>query len=191
MSFNPVYKTSFDTLGNNQRASGTMDVTGALRVRNILGGAGANGTAVSATFPAAAAAYLANDVISTAKEFVLLGPSIGGPVTITSSELLVEHTAVISGETSYRLHMYNVTPPSALADNGAWDLPSGDRASYLGFLDLGTVVDVGSSLYVQVANHNRQILVPSGGSIFAYLMTIGAFTPTASNRIVKLHTVFI
>jgi hypothetical protein len=79
-----------------------------------------------------------------------------------------------------------VTPPSALADNAAWDLPSGDRASYVGSIALGTVVDVGSTLYVEQTGLTKQIIVPAGGSLFGYLVTNGAFTATAAARVVTL-----
>lgn len=143
--------------------------------------------AASATFTPAAAAYAAGDVIEGAKPFDNLGDADGDEYFITMSDLIVGHNAVISGETSYRLHLYNITPPSALADNAAWDLPVGDRASYLGYLDLGTPVDVGSSLHVQAAHVNKQITIP-GTSIYGYLVTIGAFTATAAARTVRLHS---
>ena len=139
-------------------------------------------------------AYLANDVIGAATgstaaiEFTTMGPS-GGRVIIVSAELEIQASAVISGETSYRLYLYNVTPPGAYGDNAAFDLPSGDRAAFLGYVDLGTPVDLGSTLFVQTDNIMKALKL-SGTSIFAYLVTIGAYTPTAS-RVYKmrLHTV--
>lgn len=142
----------------------------------------------TATWTPAAAAYSANDVMSTAQEFVLIGPSNGGSVMITSSSLLIAHTAIISGETSYLLYLYNVTPPSALADNDAFDIPSGDRASFIARIDLGTPVDLGATLLVQTDGINKQVRVPNGGSLFGYLVTVGAFTATAAARSVTLHT---
>lgn len=138
--------------------------------------------------------YAANDVIGAATgataavEFTSMGPS-GGRIIIVSAELEIAASAVISGETSYRAYLYNVTPPGALGDNAAFDLPSGDRASFLGFVDFGTPVDLGSTLYVQSDNIMKAVKL-SGTSIFAYLVTIGTYTPTAS-RVYKmrLHTV--
>jgi hypothetical protein len=139
-------------------------------------------------------AYLANDVIGAATgstagvEFTSMGPS-GGRVIIVSAELEIAANAVISGETSYRLYIYNVTPPGALGDNAAFNLPSGDRTAFLGFVDLGTPVDLGDTLFVQTDNIMKAVKL-SGTSIFGYLVTIGAYTPTAS-RVYKmrLHTV--
>jgi hypothetical protein len=137
-------------------------------------------------------AYTAGDVIgaavgsTAALTFSGLAAS-SGEFLITSSELQIDATAVISGETSYRLYLYNLTPPSALGDNAAWDLPSGDRASFLGYIDLGTPVDIGSTLYVQADGLNKQINLASG-NVFGYLVTIGAYTPTASRvHKVTLH----
>lgn len=142
-----------------------------------------------ATFTPAAAAYLANDVISVAQPFASIAPPMGGIITIISTTLLVAHTAVISGETSYNLHLYSVTPPSAHADNDAWDLPAGDRASYLGVVPLGAPIDIGSSLWVEQNGVLKMFKVPasvSGGSIWGELVTVGAFTATAVARTVTL-----
>ena len=140
----------------------------------------------SATFTPANTAYAAGDSMEGAKAFALVGPSTGGAILITNTRLRVDHTAVISGETSYTIQLYTVTPPSALADNAAWDLPSGDRASYVGSIALGTVVDVGSTLYVEQTGLTKQITVPAGGSLFGYLVTNSTFTPTATARVVTL-----
>ncbi len=141
----------------------------------------------SATFTPAAAAYAANDIMEGAKTFSLIGPSTGGAILITNTRLRVDDSAVQSGETSYTLHLYTVTPPSALADNAAWNLPSGDRASYVGSIALGTVVDVGDTLYVEQTGLTKQITVPAGGSLFGYLVTNGAFTVTVpAARVVTL-----
>ena len=140
----------------------------------------------SATFTPAAAAYLAGDIMQGAQSFGSIGPAGGGAILITNTRLRVDASAVQSGETSYTIQLYTVTPPSALADNAAWNLPSGDRASYVGSIALGTVVDVGSTLYVEQTGLTKQIIVPAGGSLFGYLVTNGAFTATAAARVVTL-----
>jgi hypothetical protein len=150
--------------------------------------------AVSLTRTADANAYAAGDVLGAATgstaalTFASMGPS-GGRIVISSVSLEVDLSSVPSGMTSFTLYLYNVTPPSATGDNGAWDLPSGDRASFLGKIDLGTPVDLGSTLYVEQTSVNKQIKL-SGTSIFAYLVTTGAYTP-ASGTVYKvtLHAV--
>ena len=150
--------------------------------------------AVSLTRTADTNAYAANDVLGAATgstaalTFASMGPSAGA-IMITSAELEIDKAAVISGETSYKLYLYNVTPPSALGDNAAFDIPSGDRASFLGRLELGTPVDEGSTLYVQTDGINKQIRL-SGTSLFAYLVTTGAYTPaSATVHKITLHAV--
>ena len=152
--------------------------------------------AVSLTRTADTNVYAANDVIGAATgstaalTFTAIGPSAGS-IMITAAELEIDAAAIISGETSYRLYLYNVTPPSALGDNAAWDLGSGDRASYLGYIDLGTPVDLISTLYVQTNNINKHIKLASA-NLFAYLVTIGTYTPTASRvHKITLHAVAV
>ena len=152
------------------------------------------GSPVTITRPNDTSAYTANDVIGAATgstaavEFKNMGPT-GARIMITSTQLEVDASAVISGETSYRLHLYNITPPSASGDNAAWDLPSGDRASYLGFIELGTPVDLGSTLYVEQNIVNKQTSL-STQSLWGYLVTIGAYTPTAQRvHKITLHSV--
>lgn len=134
------------------------------------------------TRPDNATAYTANDVVGPAAaaiEFPDIG-NRGRTVFITGTRLLIESTGIISGEANYDLHLYSVTPPSALADNAAFDLPSGDRASYLGKITLGTPVDIGSTLFIEQNNLNKGVRVGSGSnSLFGYLVTTGAYTPTA------------
>jgi hypothetical protein len=147
------------------------------------------GAAVSLTRTADTNAYAANDVIGSATgstaalTFANMGPS-GKEIMITSVALEIDADAIITGETSYRLYLYNGTPPSALGDNAAFDLPSGDRASFLGYVDLGTPVDLGSTLYVETNGVNKQVTL-SGTGLFGYLVTNGAYTPTSA-RIYKI-----
>lgn len=152
--------------------------------------------AVSVTRTNDTNAYNANDVIGAATgataalTFADMGPNAGS-IMLTTAELEIDATGLISGEASYRLYLYNVTPPSALGDNAAWDLSSsnGDRASFLGYVDLGTPVDLGNTLYVQTTQINKQVKLASS-SLFAYLVTIGAYTPTASRvHKITLHAV--
>jgi hypothetical protein len=139
-------------------------------------------------------AYLAGDVVgaATGSTAALTFTDMGfeaGRVMITSVSLEIDSTGVISGETSYRLYLYSVTPPSALGDNAVFDLPAGDRASFLGYVDLGTPVDLGSTLWVETHGVNKQVKL-AGTSLFGYLVTIGPYTPTASRvHVITLHAV--
>lgn len=141
-------------------------------------------------------AYGAADVIgaATGSTAALTFADVGGTPTpremmITTVSLLIRDTALIASEAGYRLYLYNILPPSALGDNTAWDLPAGDRASFIGYVDLGTPVDLGSTLYVQTSAVNTTIAT-LGSSIFGYLVTIAGYTPSASRVYdITLHTV--
>lgn len=194
--------TSDYALGHPEDAAATATGNGSViallkRLRATLAGAGAVSdaftVAVSVTRTADVNAYLANDVIGAATgstaalTFAAMGPSAGN-IRVLSAELEIDRNAVISGETSYRLHLYNVTPPSVYGDNVAWDILTGDRASYLGYIDLGTPVDLGGTLYVRSEPGTDLLL--AGTSLFAYLVTIGAYTPaSATVHKITLHAV--
>lgn len=150
--------------------------------------------AVTLTRTADTNVYAANDVIGAATgstaalTFASMGVS-AGRIMITSASLEVDAASIIAGETSYLLHLYNITPPSALGDNAAFDLPSGDRASYLGFVNLGAPADLGATLYIESNIINKQIKL-AGTSVFGYLVTVGTYTPTSARVfVVTLHVV--
>jgi hypothetical protein len=150
---------------------------------------------VSVTRTADTAIYAANDVLGPATgstaaiTFPTMGPSAGGEIIITSAEFERDAAGIIAGETSYTLHLYNITPPSALGDNAAFDLPAGDRVSYLGNINLGTPVDLGSTLYIKTDAINMQVTLASG-SLFGYLVTVGTYTPvSAAVHVIALHSV--
>lgn len=141
----------------------------------------------SASFTPANTSHTANDVVGGAQEFANIGPA-GGRIMITSASILVEGgTAEAS---AFRLYLFNVTPPSAVADDGAFALASGDRASYLGFVDLGTPVDIGDSLWVETHGINKQFKL-LGTSVFAYLVNLTTVTTAAVARSVTLHAIAV
>lgn len=155
--------------------------------------------AASATItrPNDTAAYTANDVIGAATgstaalTFTGIGPS-PKEVMITTVSLEIDISAIPSGMTSFILYLYSVTPPSALGDNAAWDLPAGDRASFLGSVPLGAPVDLGSTLYVETTQLNKQVTMPpnNGGMLYGYLVTVGGYTPAASSVFkIVLHSI--
>lgn len=156
--------------------------------REAVGTFSSNGYSSTAVFTATAGAYSAGDNMDVAKEFVTAGPAGGGDVIITGTRLLIEDTAVISGETSYTLHLFSAEPPIGLIDGAAWDLPAGDRSVYLGSVSLGTVVDIGSTVYVETNGLSKQVSVPVGGSLWGQLVTVGGFTATATDRNVTITT---
>jgi hypothetical protein len=151
-------------------------------------------SSVTITRPANTTAYTANDVLGAAAaaiEFTSIGPT-AGRIIITTVQLEIDVTALPTGMANFDLYLYGVTPPSALADNAAFDLPSGDRASFLGKIEIGVPVDEGSTLYIEKQNINKQVTL-TGTSLFAYLKTSGAFTPAGNSEVYKvtLHAVVL
>lgn len=145
-----------------------------------------SGKTTSASFTSGVTGYVPNDVAGGALAFANAA-SAAEDIAIDSVSLRIDRAAIISGETTYRLAFFSVTPPSALADSSNWTLPSGDRASFLGLVSLGTPVTEGSTLYIEVNNLNKR-LKSAGTSLFAYLLVGGTFTPTAVNHTVTIST---
>jgi hypothetical protein len=145
------------------------------------------------TRPANTTAYTAGDVIGAAAAAFTLatGLTLGQRAILTSMDLRIDIAAVPSGMATFRVHLYSVTPPSALADNAAFDLPSGDRASYLGYVTLTAPVDLGATCFSQVDGINKQIQLSGSSDVFGYLETVGAFTPAAVSEVYTLRAHFL
>ncbi len=159
--------------------------------------AAGSGIVASASFTPAAAAYGAADIMSVAQEFAFTfadGTAIpsGALIRITTAVVKIDVTAVPSGQTSYSLALYSVTPPSAQADNDAWTLASGDLPSYCGTIGLGTPADLGAALYIKTGFKDAVSgtfgfdVRLSGTSLFGQLITAGAHTAAAVARQVSL-----
>lgn len=170
---------------------GHQSATPLTRLLNKDGTVASLGSPYSASFSIARTAdttpYNGGDVIGVnnagsagvaAFELAGIGPAGGGVVLITTTRFRIDVASVPFGMSSFKLALFAVTPPSALLDNVAFTLPSGDRASFRGFVPLGAPVDEGDSLYVEsLGPVNKQVTVPAGGSLFAYLITSGGYTP--------------
>lgn len=156
---------------------------------------GGSGASVSFTRPNNTTAYGAGAVLgpststTAALEFTNMGPSTGGEIMLTTSNFEIDVSSIPSGMTSFVLHFYSSTPPSAYADGATFDLPSGDRSVYLGNVNIGSPVDLGSTLYVNTTQLNQQLTL-TGSSLFAYLVTTTGYTPTAqAEKKITLHDV--
>jgi hypothetical protein len=142
-----------------------------------------------AVFTPAATSHAGNDCFGAAQEFVLkdrLGgaPATGSHIKITSLTFMQATGTNVT--TVWRLHLYNVTPPSAIADDAAFDVPSGDRASYLGYVDISQLVDTGATLYIDMPNLNKQIKL-LGTSVFGYLVNVTTLTAEAVAHTITLQ----
>lgn len=150
-------------------------------------------TTVSITRPSNTTAYTAGDVVgdtggSAILTFTGAGPS-GGFIILQSVSLVFSDSVVPSGMGAFRLHLYSATP-TAIADNAAFDLVSGERANYMGYVDLPAPQDLGSSLYTQIDYPGRLVkLAAASTSVFAELETRGAYTPVSASTIsVRINT---
>jgi len=140
----------------------------------------------TATFvrPSNTTAYTAGDVVggtggSAIHTLTTAGPS-GGYVLIQSISMATHDASVPSGMSSFRVHFYNASP-TAIADNAAFDLLTADHGKYLGFVDLPTPQDFGSSIYTQTDYPGRLIkLAAASTSLFIEIETKGAFTPVSA-----------
>lgn len=139
------------------------------------------------TRPSNTTAYTAGDVIGDTAGSAIIsltsaGPS-GGFVILQSVSLVFSDASVPSGMSAFRLHLYS-TSPTAIVDNAAFDLLSAERANYMGYVDIPTPQDFGSSLYAQVDYPGRLIkLATASTTMFAELETRGAYTPASASTV--------
>jgi len=162
----PAGLTAFVTYYVVNKAADTFQLSA------TVGGAAIN------TSDAGSGVHTATHVGSAVLELSGIGLR-GDMVRILQSQLQINITAVPSGMTSFRLYLYRTAPPSGLLDNAPWDLPSGDRGSFVGYVDLGTPVDLGSTLYVQTLSVNKEVILRDT-ELYGYLVTTAGWTPAAS-----------
>lgn len=146
-----------------------------------------NAFTATATFTPAASSHVAPACNGAAQQFSFSPvPTSGALVMITDAEFEID--GATAEATAWRLYLYNVTPPSALSDTTTFDVPSGDRASYLGYIDLGTAVDLGSTQWVEAHGINKVVKL-SGTTVFGYLVNLTTLTPANVSHIGKLYGV--
>lgn len=156
-------------------------------------------SSATTTRPADTTAYAADDVVGETGGVNLtfngVGPTEGGKVLIDRATLRIDVASVPAGMTQFRLHLYNAAP-TAIADNAAFSVISGDRAKYLGFVSIPTPIDLGATLFSGTEELSfpvrQQVVVPLGGVLYGVLQTVGAFTPSSADvSTITLHSVFI
>jgi len=134
------------------------------------------------TRPANTTAYEAGDVISTTSGEILNFASLGVAnqmITIMGVRLMIADGAVPSGCAGYRLHLYNASP-TVIADAAPYNLPSGDRAKYLGFIDrISVPTDLGDTVFSTDDGVNFTCKLASTG-LYGILQTVGAETPASA-----------
>ena len=176
-----------DETGNLLATGGTnpLPVSGSVTVA----GTTYNGTA-TITRAANATPYTIGDVVGGAFTLATAGP-VSADVLLIGLTLLYNVSALPSGLQNFTAHFYNVTPPSAIADNSPFTLGSGDRAAYLGRIDNIPIsaVGVGTQTVVgQLDNFIKKLACDSSGQIFGYLVTNQAFTPAGNSETISLRS---
>jgi hypothetical protein len=154
--------------------------------------------AASKTRPNDTTAYAALDVIAesdsagTVWTFTGVGPSGGGKVIVDAMTLEIDIASIPSGMGAFRLHLYS-TSPTAINDNTAFNLPSGDRAKYLGYVETPTPIDLGATLWSETESMSfpvRKQVTLASSTVYGILQTVAAFTPAAQTvKSVTLHSV--
>jgi hypothetical protein len=138
--------------------------------------------------------YLALDVVGSSPGANLTFSNVlanaGGTFAILSAKLRIDVSAVPSGMSGFRLHLYNAAP-TAIADNDPYNLPAADRAKYLGYITLSNPSDLGDTLCGQDEGVNFVRKLAEGSTtLYGILQTIGAYTPTAQSvKTITLETV--
>lgn len=136
----------------------------------------------TATFTPAATSHTNGDVVGGAQEFKNVGAA-GAFVRIVSASLRIANA---SAETSaWVLYLFDVTPPSAVADDGAFLLAAGDYASFVGAVALAQTADVGDTQYIET-NNIQKVVRLRGTSLFGYLVNGTTLTPGAVAHVVTL-----
>lgn len=150
-------------------------------------------TSFTQTRPTNTTAYTAGDVVGEDPgenlTFSNVLSNAAGMFIISSATLEIDTSAVPAGMGGFRLHLYD-TAPTVIVDNVAYNLPSGDRAKYIGHIILDTPVDIGDTLWSQTNNINLTgKLAAASTTLYGILETLGGFTPTSGT--VKNITLYV
>ena len=148
---------------------------------------GAYRATATITRPSNTTAYTAGDVVGDTGGSAIISLTAAGPsagfVIIQNISMVFSDSTVPSGMGAFRIHMYSASP-TAIADNAAFDLLSGDRATYIGYIDLPAPQDLGSTIYTQVDYPGRLIkLAAASTTLFVELETRGAYTPVSASTV--------
>ena len=139
--------------------------------------------------------YTNNDVYGNAFELTNIGTA-GGFIVLTGVRITFNISTLPSGMGGFVLFLYTVTPPSVVADNGAFSIPASDRLSLITpmGIDLGLAALAlgGGTVVLDVSDINREFkLVEGSTSLFGYLITRNGFTPAASSETASLVAVSV
>jgi hypothetical protein len=140
--------------------------------------------------------YAANELWGNTFELTNFAPA-GGHVILSNVRITFNISTLPSGMAGFLLYLYSVTPPSGYTDNGAFNLPAGDRFPFCltpEGIDLGTasLAPGGGSVVLEASksnNINIQLKTATGStSVWGYLVTRAGFTPAANSETATIVT---
>ena len=147
------------------------------------------------TRPADTPTYTALDVIGTAATSTMsfiadLAVPAGCHYVIMGASLRVDLNAVPPTMGGFNLHLFSAAP-TAIADDGAFNLIAADRDKYLGSIAFDTPADLGDTLYTAKESiAMKRKFATDSVTIYGVLQTVGALVGAASTVFtVKLHIV--
>jgi len=154
-----------------------------LNLKNLLDktlARGVVGSSGNLTRPNNTTAYTAGDVVHGAFEITGLG--LANQLVQINRAVLKIQVATNPGNaiTTFKLIAHSATPPSAIAENGVYT-PTGDGLVYQLTASSESVLDKGDWLQAEFVlfDGNGFAKLSSTGSLFCYLVTDAAYTPTA------------
>lgn len=144
---------------------------------------GAKTSTATVTRPNDVIAYAAGDVIGESPAVNLMFSNVsekaGGSIVITNLKIEFSASAIPSGMSGFRLHLYSAAP-TAILDNSAFNLIAADRTKYLGYIPVANPVDLGDTLIAQENYVGLKMKLLDGSkTLYGVLETLGAYTPTA------------
>jgi hypothetical protein len=152
----------------------------------------AHTTSVTVTRPANVTQYAVNDAIgdtggSAIMTFANMGIA-GNNIYITGISIMWNSATLPTANANLTARFYNASP-TAIADNAAWDLVSGDRTKWLASIPIGILIDLGSTAWVSATQLGEQVLL-STSSLFMTLTTDAAITVAENSTVfvVTVHT---
>lgn len=131
------------------------------------------------TRPNDTTAYTAGDVVGTG-DWVFDFQGAVNALYLIAVALRFDVSALPSGMTTFKLHLYDAVTAVELADNAPQTFLTADKAKYLMTINLDAPTDKGDFLFSRTTGIFDQITLKKGSNkIYARLETDGAFTPTA------------
>lgn len=139
----------------------------------------------TATFTPAATSHTANDAVGAAQTLTTVGAS-GKQVMIVGATFSIDTTTPVAS--AFRLHLFNAAP-TVIADDAAFNVASTDGAKYLGWIDLGTAVDLGSTWQFVAQDGLAKPILLSTANLTVYLQNLTTVTLEAVAHKVTVFTV--